>query len=142
MSKQNIIRGLDMLIKVDGEVLGGQRSCDIEMSTDTIDVTSKSNYGWSDAITGVKSWTVSTDGVLFIDDDAMRRTEQAFLNSEEIEVEFYNNRSKELVYYGNCIPTSISISASYDDITTYSVSLQGNGALGFGEKSEQDVLVK
>ena len=41
------IKGLDVLIKVGSQVVGGQRNASLEMSAETIDTTEKSTGGWA-----------------------------------------------------------------------------------------------
>ena len=73
------IKGVDVLIKIGSQVIGGQRNATIEMSAETIDTTTKSSGGWSIKIAGLKSWTCSADGVFFIDDAGHKACETAFL---------------------------------------------------------------
>ena len=40
------IKGLDVLIKVGSQVVGGQRNASLEMSAETIDTTVKTTGGW------------------------------------------------------------------------------------------------
>ena len=40
------IKGVDVLIKIGSQVIGGQRNATIEMSAETIDTTTKSSGGW------------------------------------------------------------------------------------------------
>ena len=53
------IKGLDVLIKVGSQVVGGQRNASIELSAESIDTTTKQSGGWSTKTAGVKSWTSS-----------------------------------------------------------------------------------
>ena len=135
--QNNIVRGLDVLIKVAGNVVGGQRNASLEMSAESIDVTSKSNYGWSDNITAVKSWSVALDGVLFLDDTGLKALESAFLSGDYIELEF-SNAQGEIAYSGEAIVTSISYEASKDDVVSYSISVQGNKELKIGREQDEE----
>ena len=121
------VRGLDVLIKVGSQVVGGQRNASIEMSAESIDATTKTTGGWSKKLAGVKSWTSSCDGVYFIDDAGIKAVYDAFEGSNEVDLEFSN--SAGIYHKGKAIITSISEEAGQDDVVSYTMSFEGCGAL-------------
>lgn len=121
-------KGMDILIKLGAQVLGGQRSASVEMSSETIDTTNKTSGAWTSKMTGLKSWTVDCDGVFFVDDEGYKAAINAFMNGTAVTVELADS-SKSVGYTGEAIITSISVDAPYEDVMTYSVSFEGNGAL-------------
>ena len=125
------IKGLDVLIKVGSQVVGGQRNASLEMSAETIDTTVKSTGGWAAKIPGIKSWTSSCDGVYFLDDAGLQAAQTAFMNGTEVQLVFSN--SSGLAYSGQAVITSMSVEAGQEDIVSYTISFEGTGALTAGE---------
>ena len=125
------IKGLDVLIKVGSTVVGGQRNASLEMSAETIDSTVKSTGGWAAKIPGLKSWTSSCDGIYFLDDTGLAAAQTAFMNGNEVKLEFSN--SSGLAYSGQAVITSMSVEAGQEDVVSYTISFEGTGALTVGE---------
>ena len=121
------IKGLDVLIKVGSQVVGGQRNASLEMSAETIDTTVKTTGGWASKIPGMKSWTSSCDGVYFVDDAGLEAAQTAFMNGTAVSLEFSN--SNGLSYSGQAVITSMSVEAGQEDIVSYTISFEGTGAL-------------
>lgn len=121
------IKGLDVLIKVGSQVVGGQRNGSLEMSAETIDTTVKSTGGWAAKIPGIKSWTSSCDGVYFLDDAGLAAAQTAFMSGTEVKLEFSNSRG--LAYSGQAVITSMSVEAGQEDVVSYTISFEGTGAL-------------
>ena len=121
------IKGLDVLIKVGTQVVGGQRNASLEMSAETIDTTVKTTGGWSAKIPGIKSWTSSCDGVYFLDDAGLEAAQAAFMNGTEVKLDFSN--SAGLAYSGQAVITSMSVEAGQEDVVSYTISFEGTGAL-------------
>lgn len=111
-----------------GKVLAGQRNATLNRSAESIDATSKDTEGfWTESLQGFKSWSIDADGAFVQDDVAYGILETAFLNSENVDV--YLELPSGTKYEGNATITDFSLEAPYDDLVTYSISLQGNGAL-------------
>ena len=121
------IKGLDVLIKVGSQVVGGQRNASLEMSAETIDTTVKTTGGWAAKIPGIKSWTSSCDGIYFLDDAGLEAAQTAFMNGTEVSLEFSN--SSGLAYSGQAVITSMSVEAGQEDVVSYTISFEGTGAL-------------
>ena len=121
------IKGLDVLIKVGSQVVGGQRNASLEMSAETIDTTVKTTGGWAAKIPGIKSWTSSCDGVYFVDDAGLEAAQTAFMNGTAVQLEFSN--SNGLAYSGQAVITSMAVEAGQEDIVSYTISFEGTGAL-------------
>ena len=121
------IKGLDVLIKVGSQVVGGQRNASLEMSAETIDTTVKTTGGWASKIPGIKSWTSSCDGVYFLDDAGLEAAQTAFMSGAAVQLEF--SKGVELVYSGQAVITSMSVEAGQEDVVSYTISFEGTGAL-------------
>lgn len=122
------IQGLNILVYLGETALGGQKNCTLSMEADTIDVSNKNDFGWSSFIAGAKSWTVSCDGQFLTDDAGQTALMEAFLGSEEVQIEM--KKADDSIYYsGKAVITSLELEAAYDDVFSYSVEFQGKGAL-------------
>ena len=125
------IKGLDVLIKVGSQVVGGQRNASLEMSAETIDTTVKTTGGWAAKIPGIKSWTSSCDGVYFLDDAGLSAAQTAFMNGTPVQLEF--SKEEGLAYSGQAVITSMAVEAGQEDIVSYTISFEGTGALTVGK---------
>ena len=121
------IKGLDVLIKVGSQVVGGQRNASLEMSAETIDTTVKTTGGWAAKIPGIKSWTSSCDGIYFLNDAGLKAAQTAFMNGTAVQLDF--SKGEELVYSGQAVITSMSVEAGQEDIVSYTIAFEGTGAL-------------
>ena len=121
------IKGLDVLVKVGSQVVGGQRNASLEMSAETIDTTVKTTGGWAAKIPGIKSWTSSCDGIYFVDDAGLEAAQTAFMNGTSVQLDF--SKGEDLVYSGQAVITSMSVEAGQEDIVSYTISFEGTGAL-------------
>ncbi|MDA1958186.1 phage major tail protein, TP901-1 family [Bacillus cereus group sp. BcHK114] len=111
-----------------GKLLAGQRNATLSRSAETVDATSKDTAGfWKESLAGFKEWSIDCDGAFVESDAAYGLLETAFLNSENVNV--YIELPSGTKYKGNCTITDFSLEFPYDDLVTYSISLQGSGAL-------------
>lgn len=125
MSKK--FKGIDFLIHVDDKMLGGQRGCTLNRSSDTVDVTSKDSEGWQENLAGLKNWGVDTDGLIVQDDEAYGILEDKYLSGEPVNVYVMTPLGHK--YKGEAIITDFPLEAPYDDAASYSVSFTGTGKL-------------
>jgi TP901-1 family phage major tail protein len=126
MSDTNAKRGLDIIISIGDNVLGGQRGATLNRSSETIDITNKVSGGWTEKIASVKDWSVDCDGIFVVDDEALDAIETAVLSSTVVNVKIAD---ANWGYKGKAIITDFPIEAAYDDAATYSLTLEGTGAL-------------
>ena len=124
----NKIRGLEILIFVDGKVVGGQRGASLSMSADELDITDKTTEGYKSFLVGLKEWTISCDGLVCTDDQGYQALFNAFLNGTVVKVQF-KQEDGAFGYEGDMVIASMDFDAQYDDALTYSCELKGAGAL-------------
>lgn len=129
MAKQT---GMRVLLKIKnpttGATLAGQKNATLSRSAETIDATSKDTSGfWKESLPGFKEWSIDADGAFIESDAAYQYLEAAFVNSENVDVEL--TFPSGLKYSGNVTITDFSLEFPYDDLVSYSISLQGSGAL-------------
>lgn len=123
------VRGADVLLKIDGVAVAGQRDCNLSMNGDSIDTTTKTNAGWKTSLQGLKSWQMTMDCVNYIGDAAagQKQLKQAFLNGTNIEVAMCFGT--EEIYSGEASITSLEQDGPMDDVSTASLTLEGASAL-------------
>lgn len=128
----NVVRGVDVIIEVEdssGQTvpIGYQRGGSLSRQADTLDLTSKDNFGWSDSDYGVRSWSIDCDGVFVENNEGLDLLTQAFNDRACVRVQIKYPSGTTMG--GTAIITSFPIDVPYDDVATYSLSLQGRGEL-------------
>ena len=129
------MKGLDVLIKVNVGTeetpeyiaVGAQRGASLSRSAETLDKTSKDSDGWQESLAGLKSWSISTDGLLILDDEGYEALENAYMMSENVLIQF--STKSGAMFEGDAIITAIDLDAPYDDLISYTAEFQGSGAL-------------
>lgn len=135
-------KGVDFVIKIGSNVVACQRGGTLDRSADTIDVTCKSPTAptageWKSFIPSLREWSISADGIFVVDDTALLALETAFIDGTSVTVEFSDKTETGTTsgtgdlmgWSGSAIITSFPIESPYDDALTYSIELQGSGAL-------------
>ena len=126
MADTTKIKGLEVLLYVGENVVGGQRGASLSMSADEIDITDKTTEGYKAYLAGLKEWSISCDGLVVANDTAYEALVTAFLAGEEIDVEL---KGGGFGYKGKVAITSMDFDAQYEDALTYSCELRGASAL-------------
>ena len=123
------IRGADVLLKIDGNAVAGQRDCTLSMNGDSIDTTTKTNAGWKTSLQGLKSWQMTMDCVNYLGDAAtsQRALKNAFMSATNVQVAMYFGT--EEIYSGEASITSLEMSGAMDDVSIASLTLDGASAL-------------
>jgi|SRR5699024_349705 len=112
----------------DFEVLGGQRSAELEETRDTIEMTDMhSEGGYQEYDYGLGEWVISCDGVYIKDNKSFDKMKQAIREKEFLTVRITED-GKE-IEEGQVVVTSRAIEGAYDSESTYSCELQGTGML-------------
>lgn len=130
------IAGKDILLAVwsaDGSSLlaiSGQQGLTINRSADSIEITSKDTTGgWKSKISGMKEWSIDNDGLYVPKDESHSVLSKAFEDGDPVCIKVYNGKTKKGMFGGLAVITDYPIEAPYDDAVTYSLTLEGMGAL-------------
>ena len=102
-------------------LIGGLRDTTLEISADSIDASSKDNGGWGESLPGQRSWTASPSIVVKSSNEGNDIIEAWGLDEE------LQNTADKSYYDGWGVVTSYSIEASYDDVMTKSMEINGVG---------------
>ena len=138
-----IFNGTDLILKVSPTSGGTEaklmhsQSVTLDVSMDTIDITTKDSSGRQELLAGLTSFSLSSDGLMDFNPTVVGDTE-----FDELFLQGYTNRtpvtfiftlgttnSGDYTFSGSGIITALSISGGVEDAPTYSVSIQGSGAL-------------
>lgn len=128
------VAGVDVLLKIKKDsgyiAIGGQKGASLSRSAETIDVTDKNSEGWSEAMVGVKSWSVDCDGFVCLGDEAYEELEKAFDGRTPIEIEIkVGDETAGYTRTGKAVITDFPEEYPSDDAVTFSISLQGASPL-------------
>lgn len=132
----NAVAGKDILLVVfsaDGEdtlAVAGQQSLTINRSADEIEVNSKDTEGgWKSKISGMKEWSIDSEGLYVTSEDSHKILGEAFENSDPVCLKVINAKTETDLFGGIAFITEYTLEAPYDDAMTYSATFSGNGAL-------------
>lgn len=130
------LAGKDILLAIynsDGSrliAISGQQGLTINRSADSIEITSKDTEGgWKSKIAGMKEWSIDNDGLYVLNDESHRILSEAFDNGDPVCIKVVNAKKKQGMFGGLATITDYPIEAPYDDAVTYSLTLEGMGAL-------------
>lgn len=133
---QKAIAGKDILLSIwdtTGSKLlavAGQQGLTINRDKDTIEITSKDTEGgWKEFLVGFKEWSIDNDGVYVRDHASHKLLRDIFNGDNPVLIKVTNQKAKTDVFGGMALLTSYPIEAPYDDAVTYTIALQGTGAL-------------
>lgn len=121
-----IQQGINVILKVDNKVVGGQRNIQLNRSSNAIDITNKINSEWQENLQGLKTWGVTCNGIYVINSESLSLLEECFMESKDVEVTIIIGSKK---YNGKAIITNFPVNATYDKQFKYNITLLGNGAL-------------
>lgn len=130
------IAGKDILLAVyndDGTKLlavAGQQGLTINRTADSIEISSKDTQGgWKAKIAGMKEWSIDNDGLYVLSDESHAALTAAFENGDPICVKVVDIKRAKGMFGGLAAVTDYTLEAPYDDSMTYSITLEGMGAL-------------
>ena len=135
-----IFNGTDLVLKVqaaagsaDEFVILHSTSCTLDVAMDTIDISTKDSSGNREIIGGQKSFTLSADGLMDYTSKATTTDPDELFTSLDnrtaVTFTFALNTQAGYKHTGSGFITSLSISGGVEDAPTFSVSIDGTGAL-------------
>lgn len=135
-STTKAIAGADLILSVFDSTgskllaIPGQQGLKINRSSDSVEVSSKDTVGsWKSKIAGMKEWSIDTDGAYIPDTDAHKELEKAFMEGTPVCLKVTDRKKKRGIFGGLGVVTDYTIEAPHDDMATFSLSVEGNGAL-------------
>jgi len=134
-----IFNGTDLILKVSPSSGGAEaklmhsQSVSLSMNVDTIDISTKDSAGFRDLLGGQKSFSLSADGLMDFagvagDTEVDELFDQMFARTA-VTFTFALATPAGYTFTGSGFITSLEISGGTEDAPTYSVSIEGTGAL-------------
>jgi predicted secreted protein len=143
MPTTGIFNGTNLVVLVGTEVVAHSTSCSLSVSADLPDATTKSSGGWADQIAGLRSWSLTTDGLATVEPTGTSYVVgdifSALNGRQTVTVKFTTVSTGntvvpgDLVWSGLAYVESLDITADMESPATYSVSFTGQGQLTQGQ---------
>jgi hypothetical protein len=127
-----LINGTNLVIKVGGVAILKATTASLELSVDMPDATTKDSAGWAEFFAGVRSFTLSTDGLIDYATAAAVETDELvamLIARNTVAVTFGTSTAGDMLLSGNAYVSSISQTADMESPSGFSVTFQGTGAL-------------
>jgi len=138
MATTGIFNGTSLVLKVDTggtgspALLGASTSCSVNFTLDTFETTNKDSAHRKSYLPAATGFTMDCEAFYTSDETVAADNLMTALNLRTlIDVEFNEaaGESGDTKYTGKAYITSCSLNAPNEDAATYSISLQGSGAL-------------
>ena len=139
MAATSIMNSTDVVIQIseDGgtsyDIIGRATSASLSVSMETRDTTTKDSAGWQENLEGLKSWSLSGDGLVTYSITGDYETPDDLFtllsNRTLIKVKFGSATSGEIDYTGDAYLVSYEQEAGVEENVTYSFGFTGTGVL-------------
>ena len=126
----NAQKGINIVLKLDGQVLAGQLGAKLSQSASPIDITNKITGEWEEHLYGIKNWQVDCNGLYAKNINSYTMLQEAFRTNQLIDIEITMDEHK---YVGKALLIEFPLTATYNDTFKYNVRLLGDGALSLSE---------
>lgn len=113
------VLGKDLLIKEGATAIAGATSCNVSISAEVLNTTTKGNGDWTANMAGLKSWSIDCDALFSIEDFA-------YIEKVGTEVTIEVNVAAT-IYTGKAIVNDLKINSGTGEVITYNLTLTGNG---------------
>jgi hypothetical protein len=130
-----LINGTNLVIKVGGVPIMRATTASLELSVDMPDATTKDSQGWAEFFAGVRSFTLSSDGLVNYATATGVETDELvalLIARSAVAIEFATSTTGDMKLSGNAFVSSISQTADMESPSGFSVTFQGTGALTQG----------
>lgn len=126
MRPTNLVKSIDVVLKINNQVIGGQQGASLSRRSAVIDITNKINSEWSESLAGTKSWSINCNGLYVVNSQSLDQLEDAFFNNTPIEVSFSIGDKK---YIGTGLVVDFPVSSVFNAEFKYSIKILGTGEL-------------
>ena len=126
MKPTDLVKSIDVVLKIDNQVIGGQQNASLVRQSAVIDITNKINGEWSESLAGTKNWSINCGGLYLVNSKSLDLIENAFLKNQPVEVSFAIGEKK---YNGRCLIVDFPLNAVFNTQFKYNMKLLGTGAL-------------
>jgi len=139
MASTSIMNSTDVVIQISEDsgtsydIIGRATSASLSVSMETRETTTKDSAGWQENLEGLKSWSLSGDGLVTYsitgDYDTPDDLFTLLNNRTLVKVKFGSATSGEIDYTGDAYLVSYEQEAGVEENVTYSFSFTGTGTL-------------
>jgi len=139
MAATSIMNSTDVVIQIseDGgttyDIIGRATSASLSTSMEVRDTTNKDSAGWQENLEGLKSWSLSGDGLVTYsitgDYDTPDDLFTLLSNRTLVKVKFGSATTGEIDYTGDAYLVSYEQEAGVEENVTYSFGFTGTGVL-------------
>lgn len=130
MATTSVFNGTNLLLSVEGNVLGHTTSCSLSLSNDLPEATTKDSNGFQEVIAGVISGELSFDGLVDYSDDANAiELADYLLARTQITCVFGTAETGDAIYTAEGYLSSVEQSAEMESPVSYSGSITLTGAI-------------
>lgn len=138
MARTNtIINGTDLGVYLGGSptLIALATSCNLTLNREMRDITNKDSSGYKKVLPGMKSWTVTTEGLYNPStSNSFITLYSAWTGGTQLTLT-WKNSSQDYYYTGTAYITNLTQNAPLEGNVTWSVTFQGDGAI-----TQQDPL--
>jgi hypothetical protein len=130
MATSGVFNGTNLLVKVEGTVIGHTTSCTLSISHDIADATTKDSAGWSEGISGLRSGEISFDGLVDYSDSNSVIDLIALISSRtQVTCVFGTAATGDTIYTAEGYIASIEQTGEMEAAVTFSGSITLTGAI-------------
>ena len=139
MASTSIMNSTDVVIQISEDsgtsydIIGRATSASLSVSMETRETTTKDSAGWQENLEGLKSWSLSGDGLVTYSITGEYDTPDdlfTLLNNRTlVKVKFGSATSGEIDYTGDAYLVSYEQEAGVEENVTYSFGFTGTGVL-------------
>jgi TP901-1 family phage major tail protein len=139
MASTSIMNSTDVVIQIsedDGltyDIIGRATSASLSTSMEVRDTTTKDSAGWQENLEGLKSWSLSGDGLVTYSISGNYDTPDDLFtllsNRTQVKVKFGSATSGEIDYTGDAYLTSYEQEAGVEENVSFSFGFTGTGVL-------------
>ncbi len=130
MATTSVFNGTNLLLSVEGDVLGHTTSCSLSLSNDLPEATTKDSNGFQEVIAGVISGELSFDGLVDYSDTANAiELADYLLARTQITCVFGTAETGDAIYTAEGYLSSVEQSAEMESPVSYSGSITLTGAI-------------
>lgn len=130
MATSGVFNGTNLLVKVEGTVIGHTTSCTLSISHDIADATTKDSAGWSEGISGLRSGEISFDGLVDYSDSNSVIDLIALISARtQVTCVFGTAATGDTIYTAEGYIASIEQTGEMEAAVTFSGSITLTGAI-------------
>lgn len=137
MATTDTVNGTKFGVYVTGTLIAGGTDCELSVTHDPRDTTTKDDAGWETSLEGKRSWSVKTNGMVAFDASGYDYEDLRLLqvNRTKVEIKFSTDTSGDKYYKGDAYLSSVTLNAPVEGSVTYSADFKGTGTLTVATKT-------